>query len=165
MPSSFRPGGPLGRLTLSTKTDAAFGQGYGRSVQSPPLHHPRSPRIFAAPLTSLTTSHYTQGGHEAVADQRVDACDVGRCEPTGEADHGLEMIESSPAPVAYLEVPFDALSLAFVQLAVEVLGHLVDQVDAGKIVGTRPPRVRHRPLFLRSGAPDEREPRFEPDGA
>src|SRR5918992_98728 len=113
----------------------------------------------------LTASRYPQHSHEAVAGQRVDPCDVGWCEPTNETDHGLELIESSPAPVAYLEVPFEALSLAFVQLAVEVLGHLVDQVDAGKIVGTRLPRVRQRSLFLRSGAPDEREPGFGPDGA
>src|SRR5687767_6819445 len=91
----------------------------------------------------LTASRYPQHSHEAVAGQRVDPCDVGRCEPTNETDHGLELIESSPAPVAYFEVPFHALSLALVQLAVEVFGHLVDQVDAGKIVGTRPSRVRH----------------------
>jgi hypothetical protein len=40
------------------------------------------------------------------------------------------MIESGAAPVAYLEVPFDARSLAFVQLAVKVLGHFFDWVDA-----------------------------------
>ncbi len=70
----------------------------------------------------LATSRYTQCRHEAVADLRVDSGDVGRCEPTNETDHGLELIESSPAPVANLEVPFDALSLAFLQFAVEVFG-------------------------------------------
>jgi hypothetical protein len=35
-------------------------------------------------------------------------------------------------------MPFDARSMAFVQLAVEVFGHSVDQVDARQIVGGLP---------------------------
>jgi hypothetical protein len=76
----------------------------------------------AAPFEFLTASRYTQCSHEAVADQRVDACDVGRCEPTGEADHGLELIKSSAASLTSLKVPVDAPSPSFVHLAVEVLG-------------------------------------------
>jgi hypothetical protein len=77
------------------------------------------------PITerSLTASHYPQCSHEAVADQRVDPCDVGRCEPTGEADHGLELIKRNAASLASLEVPFDGLLLAFVQLAIDVLAY------------------------------------------
>jgi hypothetical protein len=74
----------------------------------------------------LTTSHDTQGGDEPVADQCVDVRQVGRSEPTGDAYHGVELIKSSAAPLAGFEVLFDAPSLAFVHLAVEVLGQAVD---------------------------------------
>jgi catechol 2,3-dioxygenase-like lactoylglutathione lyase family enzyme len=84
----------------------------------------------------LTASRCPQRSHEAVAGLRVDPCEVGRSEPANETDHVLELTESGPAPVAHLEVLFEALSLAFVQRALEVFGQLVDQVDAGKIVGT-----------------------------
>jgi hypothetical protein len=70
----------------------------------------------------LTTSHDTQCGDEAVADLCVDVRHVVLCEPTGEADHGLELIKSSAAPLAGFEVLFDAPSLAFAHRAVEVLG-------------------------------------------
>lgn len=74
----------------------------------------------------LTTSHDTQCGDETVADPCVDVRHVVRCEPTGEADHGLELIKRSAAALAGFEVPFDTPALGFIHLAVEVLGQAVD---------------------------------------
>jgi hypothetical protein len=79
-------------------------------------------RKLCGSVEFLTAPHYSQCSREAVADQRVDAYDVGRCEPTGDADHGLELIKSSAASLTSLKVPVDAPSLSFVHLAVEVLG-------------------------------------------
>jgi hypothetical protein len=98
----------------------------------------------SVPLLFLTAPGCTQGGHEAIAGQGVDLCDVGCCEPTGHSDHCTELIESSAASWAFLQVAFDAPSLVLVQLAVEVLGHTVDEIDAREIVGVGPSRLCHR---------------------
>ena len=50
----------------------------------------------------LAASRCPQCRHEAVTDERVDACDIGGRKPTGEANHGLELIKSSAASLAYL---------------------------------------------------------------
>jgi hypothetical protein len=84
------------------------------------------PALLFGPVEFLTASGCTQCRHEAVTDQRVDACDVGSREPTGEATHDLELIKSSATPLAYLEVPFDAPSLVFSQVAIDIVGDHVD---------------------------------------
>jgi hypothetical protein len=120
----------------------------------------------AAPVSDLAPSRCPQGCREAVADQRGDVGDVGRGQPTGEADDGLELVERRPAARAPFEMLVDTSALLLVHLAVEVGGHQADELDASEVIGPRTAIVHRCARSPPPGtAPAAREPGRGPDGA
>lgn len=105
----------------------------------------------------LTPSRYSQGCREAVANQRVDVCDVRRGEPTSKADDGLELGKCRLAALASFEMLIDASALALVDLAVEVCGHQANELDAPEVL-TRPATVQGDSPSPRGDVPGVCEP-------
>jgi hypothetical protein len=101
----------------------------------------------------LAPSRCSQGCHEAVANQRIDVCDVRPGEPTGKADDGLELAKRRPAALASFEMLIDASALALVHLAVEVGGHQANELDALEVLHTRPTTVQGDPPSPRGSVP------------
>ena len=81
----------------------------------------------------LLASRESQRCLEPVAEQRVDAGDVSRREPAGEADRGPELIEGRAASSAASQMAIDSALLCLVRRTVKVSGKAFDKVDAAQI--------------------------------
>jgi hypothetical protein len=112
----------------------------------------------------LTPSRYLQGCREAVANQRVDVCDVRRGQPTSKADDRLELVERRPAALASFEMLIDTPALALVHLAVEVCGHQANELDAPEVLLPRPATVQGGSPSPRGDVPGVCEPDRGRDG-